>query len=373
MRTNRQTLLHDLPTLETFLGRETGIDSYNLVPSISSFDRKESEELPPSGITNRFGKMMVFHHATNSQVFDDDHAVLIGILFGDLKMMIAPLPFDLQVCLGGILGGNAPAVTALLASAHRSLLASECALRGAIVTRIVNGVALAIGQEGLETDINPDRRMVTGARGVFIRWLHLAHNESVPVSIGTKDQVSGFGRTFKRAVQFDLERGSQLRWDKEVFAVKGKQHIASVLLIAVLSQLNTVPSVWLLKTRKTTRNTQLLARQKAFEGFGESIRKALYRGCRDMLCTAFKCFLKLILVGESPLLLILCLDHLKHLIIDATRFNQARHEQVLLFLLHKKAVLTCVHAHILRDVIRTNKMRQFTLCLKTRGPLAAFS
>jgi hypothetical protein len=59
MGTNRQGFLDHLTALETFLRSEAWVHSNNLMSSISSFGRKDSEELSPSSTTNRFGEMMV--------------------------------------------------------------------------------------------------------------------------------------------------------------------------------------------------------------------------------------------------------------------------------------------------------------------------
>ena len=80
--------------------------------------------------------MMVLDHVEDLQILNSDRSIGLGIRLGDLEMMIAPLPVDLQVRLGNVVGGLALSFAALLASAQLALLASQGLLRGAIEARI---------------------------------------------------------------------------------------------------------------------------------------------------------------------------------------------------------------------------------------------
>src|SRR6266496_3275228 len=133
MGTNRQGFLDNLTALETFLRSEAWVHSNNLMSSISSFGRKDSEELSPSSITKRFGEMMVLYH--------------IG---------------DLQVLHGD------------------TLIAPQGLLRGTIETWVLNGVTLTIRQERLEPNVNADDRMFAESWLMFGIWLRLTDDERVP-------------------------------------------------------------------------------------------------------------------------------------------------------------------------------------------------
>ncbi len=83
------------------------------------------------------------------------------------------------------------------------------------------------------------------------------------------------------------------------------------------------------------------------------------------------------LLNQCPILLILCLDGLKHSIIQVTRFDQARQKQASLCCMWVQTVLECSHRHILLCSMRMCQVtpagwRQFTHLLESSGPLAAF-
>ena len=91
--------------------------------------------------------MVIFHHIGDLKVFYHNIVIAFGIRFGCFEMMITPLTMNLEMRLGDILGGLTASMTALLASAHRALFASEGSLRRTIETRVLHRVSLAIGQE----------------------------------------------------------------------------------------------------------------------------------------------------------------------------------------------------------------------------------
>ena len=84
--------------------------------------------------------------------------------FGRLILEIPALTSDLEMRLRRTPGSFTASMTALLASAQRSLLASQGFLRAAIEARVLNGMALTIRQKGLETNVNADVRMLARQR-----------------------------------------------------------------------------------------------------------------------------------------------------------------------------------------------------------------
>lgn len=179
-------------------------------------------------------------------------------------------------------------MTPLLAPGYRALLAPECLLRGAIEARVLSGVPVAIGQEGLQPHINTDVRVSTRRWRVICTWLRLAHNERVPVSVSTQDQMHRFGSPLYRAMHLDLERFTDLGGDDEVLLV-----FVQVRIFAVLPELERVPLITLFETRKPdTSNAMFFSREKTFETLRKPICQHLYcrgwdvftlplKGCQD--------------------------------------------------------------------------------------------
>lgn len=339
MGTNRQGFLDHLTALETFLRREAWVHSHNLMSSISSFGRKESEELSPSSITNRFGEMMVLDHSGDLQVLHGDTLIGLCIRFGNFEMEITALTGNLEMRLSRALGGFAFAMRAVLAMAHRTLLAPQGRGARTIETWVLNGVTLTIRQERLEPNVNADIGMFAESWLMFGIGLRLTNDERVPVPIGTQDQVYCFRSALKRTMQLDLEDMSYLFRDDEMFLV-----FVQIAIFAVLSQLDRMPTVRLLEAREANaRNGMLLGGKKTFERLTQAVGKHLHGGGGNMFTLPLESTLKVIFARKRVLLLVLLLDRLKHAIIDDARLTQASHEQAGLFLLWVDPILKRFH------------------------------
>jgi hypothetical protein len=351
MGSYRQTFLDHLPTLVTFLTGETRGHSHHLMTSSCSLIFKDVEEGAPRGVENALRQMMIFHHVGDLKVFHSNGVILFSIPFGHLEMVISALPVDLQVCLGDVPGGFTASVAALLAPAQLPLLASECLLRRAIETRVRNGMAFAIGKEDLEPDINPDVRMLTATWGVLSLWFRLTNDQRVPMSIGSLHEVYRLGCSLDLPMQLDLEEVPKLLRHHEMFFI-----LMQIAVFAVLSELDGVPPIRLFEAGETdTGDVVLFGGEKPFEGLGEAISQHLYRCGWYVLPLPFECRLKLILALECPILLILCLDRLKHAIVNGARLSQARLELARLLFIHEQAVLKGSHEHILLGAVRKAK------------------
>jgi hypothetical protein len=261
------------------------------------------------------------------------------------------LPVDLQMRLGTVQGGFAAAVAAFLASAQRTLFASERFLRGAIETRVRYHIALAIGKEDFQPDINANVRMLTRRGKMFVWWVRFTDDEGVPMPISTVNQMDCLGCSLELAMQLDLEEVPHLLGNDEVFLI-----LMQIAIFAILPQLDGVPTIGLLEARKAnTRNVVGFGGKKPLEGLREAIREHLYRSGWYVLTLSFECRFKLILAWKCPVLLIPYLNGLKHPIINGARLCQTSHKLVGLFLIHEQAVLKCSHENILPQVIRNVK------------------
>ncbi len=348
MGTHRERFLHNLATFEALLRGEARVHSYHCVPSSLSLFTQDVEKRAPGGIHNALGKMMVLHHSGNLKVFYSYAVIAFSIGFSCLVMMVSTLTINLEMGLRYIASSLTASFGILLAAAQGPLLASEFLLRNAIETRVLNRMPFTIGEEGLEPDINANIRMLAYAWKMLSMWLSLANNESIPMTISTMDEVNRLWSTFYRAMHLDLEGFPDLRRDMQVFAVSIKPHIAAC---AILPQLDRMPAIRLLETRKAhIRDAQLAGPKESFEGLGKSIRKHLHsRGWHMFTATAFELCGQIVLRGECSFLRILRFGDLKHLIIELARLDQALHQQAGLFLIWIQAVFKRSHILILID------------------------
>ncbi len=351
MGTYRQALLHDLPTLVTFLSGETRVHSDHLMTSSCGLILKDVEECAPRGVENALGQVMIFHYAGDLKVFHHNVVILFRIALRSLELVISALPVDLQMCLGDVTGGFTASMTADLSPAQLALLAPECLLRRAIVTRVFNRVALAIGKEDLQPYVNADVRMLTRTRCVLGVRFSLTDEQRVPMTIGSQNQMHCLRHTLYRAMQLDFEEVTKLLGYHQVFFI-----LMQIAIFAVLSELDGVPPIQHFEAGEAdTRDVVLLGSKKPFEGLREAICKHLYRCSWYMLTLPFECRLKLILAGECSILLILNLDRLKHAVVNSARLCQASHELAGLLFIHEQAVLKCSHGNILIAYIRKVK------------------
>ncbi len=339
MGTHRKTLLDDFSTLMTFLAGETPGRSNDFMPSTCSLGTEYIEERAPTGIHDGFGEMMVLYHITDSQVFYHNAMIAFGIGLGCLEMMISPLSIDFQMRLCHVLGSLPPAMAPFLAPGQLALLASKRFLRGAIKAWVVNSMAFTISQEGLQTYINANGRMITSGRKMLCVRTGFADNQSIPMSIGPQDEVNRLGIALYRAMPLHLEEVSQFLGNNQVFLVFVQRAV-----FAILTKLDGMPLVALFEARETSFQSKLFAGKKTLEGLGETICQHL-DGCSGdrLTATAFKLCGQIVLCRECAIVLILRFHGLKHLIIDEARLMQALSEQSVLVLIDEKAILKRFH------------------------------
>ncbi len=160
MSTDTERLLHDLSAPVAQLRGITGVHSDHTMTSSFSLISEDIEECAPTGIHDALCKGTVLHHVENLQLLYRNRMILLCVLLGRLVMEVTTLPFDLEMGLRRAARCFAVSFRAFLATGYHALFASQGFLRGAIEARVLNGMPLAIGQEGLETHINADSRML---------------------------------------------------------------------------------------------------------------------------------------------------------------------------------------------------------------------
>ncbi|OLE51866.1 MAG: hypothetical protein AUG51_20820 [Acidobacteria bacterium 13_1_20CM_3_53_8] len=153
-------------------------------------------------------------------------------------------------------------------------------------------------------------------------------------------------------MKLDLEGFAQFSGDHKMFLI-----LMQMGILAILPQLNRVPLVGFLKTGEAVFDAEFFAGKKPFEGLGKSVCKAL-NGCggNKITTTTFECLCQIVLRWERSILLILFLDHLKHLIIESARPYQALHKHGALLFIGIDSILKRSHEgiliHLIRDVKR---------------------
>lgn len=344
MCTNTQGLVNKPSTGATYLCGKAGVHSNHLMSSVCSSGFKDREELTPTSITNRFGKVVVLHQIGDLQVLYRNAVVGLRIVFRHFEMEVSALTADLEMGLCRALGSLTAPVRPFLATAQCALLASQSTLTLAVVPWIVYRVALRVSEKRFQSHINADIGMFTWGWKMLSMWLRLTDDQGIPMPISTQDKMDGFGRALYLAVQLNFEAPTQLLGNVDVLAIRSKQDITPVGCITILSQLDGMPPVGLLEAREANaRDMVLFSSKEAFEGFGEAISKHLYRCGWHMLTLPLESIFKVILARECTFLLIVCFDHLKHGIIEQTRLFQALHAQMGLVLIHVKPVLKRSH------------------------------
>jgi hypothetical protein len=344
----RQRFLYHLSTPVTLLGCEAWVHSYHLVTGSFSLILQDSEKRAPTGVHDALCEVMVFDHAGDVQVLNGNMMILLGIVLSRLEVKITALTCDLEMRLSSVLCGLASSLASLLASAQCTLFASQRYLRGAKEPGVLDRVSFRVGQEDFQAHVNPDVRMITGAWKMFGLGLGFADDESVPMPVSTQDQMHGLWGSFYRTMKLDLEGFAHLFWDHEMFLL-----FMQIDIFAILSQVDRVPTVRLFETREThARDVVLLGSQKPLERLPETVSEHLDGGSRNMGALSLKSIFQVILAWESPLLLILCLEHLKHLIVNDARLDQALHEQGALLLIRIEAILKRSHTSMYSELDR---------------------
>jgi hypothetical protein len=346
MRTHRQRLLENLATPKAGLRGVVGIHSDNLMTSSYSLVFKDSEKCAPGGVHNALGEMMVLDHPFNVEVLNGDMLIGLSVALRDLVVEITPLPRDLEMGLCRTPARFPASVRALLATGECALLASERGLTLAKVAWIRNGAAFAVGEEGGETNVNTDVRMRTCGWAMFCLWSSFTDKEHIPVSVSTQHEVSRLGSAFYPTMELDFDRATHLLGNGKMLAIGGKLKVRFML-----SELDTMPAIGFLETRKADiRHTQLFRSKITFESLTESIREHLDGRGRHVFPTTCKLLVQIILRGECPVLLIVRLERCEHLIVEMPRLTQTSQEQVLLLLIRIEAILKRSHS---RNLTRT--------------------
>ena len=115
-----------------------------------------SHELSPTSIVNALGEVPVLHHVVYLKVFVGNQVVRADERVRCLASEIFTLPGYLQIALCQMLSGFLPVLRLLVFTRDPPMQTLQAFFSLAVVTRILNRVSFAIGQERFQSDIDPD-------------------------------------------------------------------------------------------------------------------------------------------------------------------------------------------------------------------------
>jgi len=158
MRPNAERLLNNRVAIRTFLAgivRWYGDDRDLMQEPIAG---KPLQENSPSCIMDRLGKLPVADHILHLKVFMGNQVVRRDKRVCLLSGKILTLPLDFQMLLRQLLAGFLSMSRFLLLAGKSPLESFKPVFSFTIVPGIGDGIALGVGQEALETNINPQLR-----------------------------------------------------------------------------------------------------------------------------------------------------------------------------------------------------------------------
>lgn len=190
VNTNRQWHFLPVTTMRAILRCVTWIHFLKLTASIFSFAFEYSEEGRPCNIRDCFGKVMVFDHPFDVQVFDGDYVKLLDKLRRFFVVKIFARSADLQVSERDFLPGFS-------AIGGAFLLARKSTLKFGQILRSVGQMArvfymLAIAQRGETLNPNINANIKTSLWQRF-RLRQFADQQNIPaISAARNSQLLNF-------------------------------------------------------------------------------------------------------------------------------------------------------------------------------------
>lgn len=225
MDTNRQQFGNLLSTPGAYL---TGVMGWNFNHCPTSFFRfvgQKVKEHAPSRIRYAFGKVSIFHHAFNIQIFYINSLVVLYIEVGCLMQKVLSLVADFLMRLGNQYASLVSMLRAFLLPGKTSLSSAKQLLRCPEVLRRLNLVTVRINTERFKAYINPDfvlsgwelplRHVIAGKGHVPLASRIPANSDSLYVTFNGPGQ-----KEFKLADVFDGEIAA-LKFPTSLFEREG--------------------------------------------------------------------------------------------------------------------------------------------------------
>lgn len=285
-----------------------------------SLEAEDVLESGPTRVGDGLREVAVLEHVLAPKVLDGNKGVSVNVLAGRLVGVVLTLAGDLEVPPRRLSRRLTLAGGTLLATRRLALRPTELLLRLLEAARVFDGVPVGVRDEVSEPHVEADG----GTVPLLWRFSEVADDENIPMTVGSKDEVSGPWSTFERAVLLDLYAAAELLWNSQPAGIGVEVHVPAR---AVLTELYRVPSIGALEAREADLPPEFLTVKEPLEGFAEPVGESLYRGLRNMLPAAsLEPICEVIAAKELAGLLAMTFDHFQHLVVKTAAFRQTRKE-----------------------------------------------
>ena len=195
-----QVVVDETANMTSFAGRKESVKLVNMATIPLAFIFKHIDESIPSSISDRFSKMVISDHVSNSEVFNMYRLVIADKLPACLMKKITSPIRDFLVLYSKFMNGFGSGIRAFLLPRHRSLKPIKPFLGLAVILWAFNDLAVRSCEESLETEINTDR-----ATDVFWFWyINLAQNGCKVFPRRATRDSNRLHYPFNRSVKNDL-------------------------------------------------------------------------------------------------------------------------------------------------------------------------
>src|SRR5579885_616795 len=155
MRANRQAFLHALATAAALLRGEASRDGYDWHIGDLPVVAHPTQEQPPTGISNTLCQMMILDQTSNVQVFKGNQVVSPDQRTRLLAGEVFTLPLHLELLFCHSFHGLLAIRAAFALFRDAPLQALQPFLSFPKIARVGNGVAVRVGIERLQANVNP--------------------------------------------------------------------------------------------------------------------------------------------------------------------------------------------------------------------------
>jgi hypothetical protein len=202
---DRKRLLNNLFASEALLRRAARRYFHNPHPSFFRIEHEDILESRPTRISDGAGEIAVLEQVLNTQILNCDESVSVDVGPSRLVGVVLALAGDFEMLFGRLLGCFAAAIGASLAPCSFALRPPEFVLSFLEATWVFDRAAVGVCNEVRESQVQSDCISLA----LFWRFSDVADDEDLPMPVGAKNEVSGLGGSFERAVLFDLQAASE--------------------------------------------------------------------------------------------------------------------------------------------------------------------
>jgi hypothetical protein len=191
----------------TGLRRVSRVNGYDFNTGAFCLVPKDSQELRPTCVLRRLGKVQGANHAFDVQTFMGDNPVAAYQIKRGLVVKVLALVSNVSVNTGKSRDRFAPVLASLFLASNRPLRTAQFGLRLPVQFWGVNGFAVTGNEERFQAEVNANRRIIRMFRRHFSE---VAHENNVPAS-GVTLKRRRFYNPLHRPVQFEFDVADVLK------------------------------------------------------------------------------------------------------------------------------------------------------------------